>query len=381
VTIYNLSLEVVMSSHVVIEHRHHMHDPMSDHVAHQLKRLFSSFPFVLFLSVIARVTLILYSEWHDAHSVVKYTDVDYRVFSDAAQFVLGRSYSTSVSAGPLAKRISSYYNIGRSGYFFFYCYLSLCYSYLFIVSSPYERATYRYTPLLAVLLIPNHTIHPSFGKYLFALCDIVNGLLIYRLLKHALSQPYRDQKQSGQDKQDVSTKSATNPEERSALLAASHLLNPLVIGISTRGSSESVLSLWVLAALYNAFHEQWDIAAVFIGIGAHWKIYPAFYAISCLSIIGTTVSSGTTPAQGFRPWLRTVLNWRTLRFFLISAGTFFSLGIVCYLMYVIPHISSTERDSLFYADGATHSFMKAIYTICIVWTTVITFLHTFTSLT
>lgn len=47
-----------------------------------------SFRNVLIFSVAIRVSLILYSEWHDAHSVVKYTDVDYRVFSDAAQFLL-----------------------------------------------------------------------------------------------------------------------------------------------------------------------------------------------------------------------------------------------------------------------------------------------------
>lgn len=47
-----------------------------------------SFRNVLLLSVFIRIALILYSEWHDAHSVVKYTDVDYRVFSDAASFLL-----------------------------------------------------------------------------------------------------------------------------------------------------------------------------------------------------------------------------------------------------------------------------------------------------
>ena len=50
-----------------------------------------SFPIVLLFSAFLRVVLILYSEWHDAHSVVKYTDVDYRVFSDAARFLLNPS--------------------------------------------------------------------------------------------------------------------------------------------------------------------------------------------------------------------------------------------------------------------------------------------------
>lgn len=48
----------------------------------------SSFRNVLIVSTLLRIVLILYSEWHDAHSAVKYTDIDYRVFSDAARFIL-----------------------------------------------------------------------------------------------------------------------------------------------------------------------------------------------------------------------------------------------------------------------------------------------------
>ena len=47
-----------------------------------------SFRNIILLSALIRLVLILYSEWHDAHSVVKYTDVDYRVFTDAARFLL-----------------------------------------------------------------------------------------------------------------------------------------------------------------------------------------------------------------------------------------------------------------------------------------------------
>lgn len=61
------------------------------------------FKVLLLAAALLRVGLIVYSEWYDARSVVKYTDVDYRVFSDAAHFTLNPDPSTgNVAQGPLA---------------------------------------------------------------------------------------------------------------------------------------------------------------------------------------------------------------------------------------------------------------------------------------
>lgn len=75
---------------------------------------FPSFRSVLLLSAIIRICLIIYSEWHDAHSVVKYTDVDYRVFSDAAWFMLRPGPgNVNRAQGPSEEIIGYKFNIGR----------------------------------------------------------------------------------------------------------------------------------------------------------------------------------------------------------------------------------------------------------------------------
>lgn len=46
-----------------------------------------TFTHIIILALAIRLLLIVYAEFHDARSVMKYTDVDYRVFSDAARFI------------------------------------------------------------------------------------------------------------------------------------------------------------------------------------------------------------------------------------------------------------------------------------------------------
>jgi phosphatidylinositol glycan class M len=67
-----------------------------------------SFQTVILVSIVLRIALILYSEWHDARSVVKYTDVDYRVFSDAARFILHPT-SQNVARGPWSLAFEKYF--------------------------------------------------------------------------------------------------------------------------------------------------------------------------------------------------------------------------------------------------------------------------------
>ena len=129
---------------------------------------------------------------------------------------------------------------------------------------------------------------------------------------------------------------------RATLLVALHLLNPVVIGISTRGSSESVLTLLVLLTLFCALRGWWDRTAVFLGLCTHWKIYPVIYGVSCVGVIGVERlerqrgcgEKKNARARGvFSRMVRCIdvlVNAKTARFALISGGTFFILGALMY---------------------------------------------------
>ncbi|TRM62599.1 PIG-M-domain-containing protein [Schizophyllum amplum] len=213
---------------------------------------------VLVLAIIIRFGLIVYSEWHDAHSVVKYTDIDI---------------------------------------------------------APYTRETYRYTPLLALLMLPNEWLHPSFGKYLFAACDIVNGLIIYRLL-----------------------------------------------------CSEAILSTLVLLTLYAALKKRWDAAAVLLGVSTHWKIYPFVYGVGCLGVITSEGMQrrGKTMPPATLAYYAALANWRTLRFLAISAGTFFALGLGCYAIWGYPFLYESYLYHLHRLDHR-HNFSPYFYLVYLSW--------------
>ena len=171
-----------------------------------------------FAALAVRVLLIFYSKYHDSIADKTggpyYTDVDYRVITDAAELV---------------------YN-GHS---------------------PYERQTYRYTPILSWITLPNVSIDPSFGKYLFSFADVIVGLSIERIL--------------------VKYNKKSNYVSR-----LMWLFNPIVISISTRGSPESLIGVLVMTTLDLILHERYTLGAFVMALSVHYKIYPFIYSTSIL---------------------------------------------------------------------------------------------------
>jgi phosphatidylinositol glycan class M len=249
-------------------------------------------PGPLYLSAaLLRLIFLLYGLWQDANSPVKYTDIDYLVFTDAARFV---------SRG----------------------------------QSPYERETYRYTPILAWLLLPtahktgNPLVDAAFfssGKLLFAAADLVAGWLLERVLARSMDAP------------------------TARKYAAIWLLNPMVATISTRGSSEGLLGVLVMALLSAVMARRVTLAGLLLGFGVHFKIYPFIYAPAIVWWMDREMmGSQSQPSKKESSVLSKLLAFITparLQLAITSLATFLALNLWMYILYaplppphlILPH--------------------------------------------
>ncbi|KAK6349362.1 GPI mannosyltransferase 1 [Orbilia blumenaviensis] len=242
---------------------------------------------VLILSSLLRLTFLFYGLYQDATSVFKYTDIDYLVFTDAARYVSN-------------------------------------------FSSPYLRETYRYTPLLSWLLLPT-TFQPqflwfSFGKLLFAVGDILAGYLIIQVLQIYGFTTTRAMK-----------------------YASLWLLNPMVATISTRGSSEGLLGVIVIALLWSVEKRRVVLSGAILGFAVHFKIYPFIYALSILLWMEPPNQRDlASKIKGF-------ITKDRLVFSITALTTFMALNIAMYAIYGHPFIVHTFLHHLTRLDHR-HNF-------------------------
>ncbi|PWY77019.1 hypothetical protein BO70DRAFT_388400 [Aspergillus heteromorphus CBS 117.55] len=242
-------------------------------------------------ALLLRLTLLLYGIYQDTTSALKYTDIDYLVFTDASHYT-------------------------RQGL------------------SPYARDTYRYTPLLAWLLLPTSLTIPSSpllttllfssGKILFLLSDLLAGWLITK----SLVQAY------GMD------------APRARKYAAGWLLNPMVANISTRGSSEGVLCVLVVGMVWAALGRRVWLAGAVLGVSVHLKIYPFVYGVAIVWWLGG--SGSRTPILSFITKDRIILT-------LSSLFTFAALNALMYALYSTPFLQHTFLHHLTRIDHR-HNF-------------------------
>ncbi|XP_017884344.1 GPI mannosyltransferase 1 [Ceratina calcarata] len=160
-----------------------------------------------------RVTLVYYSNFHDKTFNVPYTDVDYKVFTDAARHMVKGS-------------------------------------------SPFDRDTYRYSPLLALLLTPNIFLNENCGKILFSLIDILVAVLIKKIL----------------------TLQKCN-EKLQRISLFTWLYNPVTIVISTRGNADSLAVLLVMQTLYLFLQDRFVLTGLMHALSIHFRLYPIVFSL------------------------------------------------------------------------------------------------------
>jgi len=193
---------------------------------------------LIIFSFLFRISLMLYGELQDRYFNVKYTDIDYHVFSDGARHVTQGN-------------------------------------------SPFLRDTYRYTPLLAILLSPNIYLFYSFGKVVFILCDVFCGVLIREILL---------------------MRGVNN--NCSLLCCSLWLLNPVTATVSSRGNAEPLITGLILLTIYLLMIKWTVVASISYGLAVHMKIYPVIYALPLYLFLnshysGKAVSMTTPTKNGF----------------------------------------------------------------------------------
>lgn len=227
-------------------------------------------------------------------------------------------------------------------------------------NSPYDRATYRYTPVLSWLLLPNVLVR-VWGKLVFCAADLIIGVLLYRIL----------------------VLRGTGPRGAAAY-AAAFLCHPFTINVSSRGNADSIVCVAVLMTLYLLLKGRDLAAAVAFAVAVHIKIYPIIYALPIVLFLdaayapadfalpGVDCFASRVAAAGSRfgflgqcisnsaSWLVQFLTWRRLRFGIVSGGLFIAATAVLYGIYGYTFLYETYLYHLVRTDNR-HNFSPYFY--------------------
>lgn len=279
---------------------------MSSKLVNKMRQL--PFSGHLLINMLIRLALIKYGEFMDAHSEVPYTDVDYQVVTDGAEHIRNNS-------------------------------------------SPYLRHTYRYSPLLAMAVLPNLTLNMNFGKVLFASCDLLIGILIKAIVCNEFKRTFLNNSRAVISRINNKNRAEGNkkPMEEHILEGAINdklsrkyelvgewsayfwLYNPLTMVIGTRGNGDAISSCLVLLSIYylqlprqgmtNAF-----VAGLFHGLAIHLRLYPIFFSLAYFLVLGQT------PIDTVTKFFKAVLRPNGKQVALVL-GTLISLATVTAYFY------------------------------------------------
>lgn len=232
---------------------------------HKFKQI--NYKYHLLCGLLIRFIVIQYGNYHDENYSVPFTDIDYKVFTDAGRHILNNT-------------------------------------------SPFNRHTYRYSPIIAILSIPNILVHCSFGKILFSIIDLIVALCIRFIVKNSIKE-YENYKQKPEcrtiknegkltmrsllaEKQLGKKHGSRNRRKDKTLdIKKSEidiigdismlvwLYNPMTIAIATRGNCDSIAGLIVLVTLYILqFKKRPFLAGLVHGLAVHIRLYPIAYSLA-----------------------------------------------------------------------------------------------------
>ncbi|KAM3966711.1 GPI mannosyltransferase 1-like [Aphomia sociella] len=267
---------------------------------------FPNLPFAYHLmnGAIIRFLLIVYGDFHDKQYDVPYTDVDYKVFSDAARNVLNNN-------------------------------------------SPYKRHTYRYSPLIAYLMVPNIVITKNFGKTLFSIFDLLVAIAIKILVEHQFQ-----------------TKDKEKLSKVAVYCSLFWLYNPMSIGISTRGNADSVPCLFIILSLLFLQTDifkglvNYALSGILLGISLHLRLYPlAFSFPMYLSLGKYKISRKSSIKEGL---LSLIPNKQQIILAHSCITTLFILTYIMYVLYGYEFLFETYIYHLFRQD-TKHNFSVLFY--------------------
>jgi len=236
--------------------------------------------------------------------------------------------------------------------------------------SPFARATYRYSPLLALLLVPGALLAAAlppalgaplgalWGKALFCGGDLAAARLTFGLLR----------------RRGLGARAA-------AWAAAAALLSPLAVNVSSRGSADSLVVALVLLTLDLLFRRRELLAAAALGLATHLRIYPIVYALPLVLFLDEHSAAPAAAAReaarvaaaaarapaALRPALRpllALLSPRRAAFALAAGGTFLALGAasaaLCGGDYLrealLYHLTRADTRHNFSAAACSRSF-------------------------
>ncbi|EPZ34368.1 Peptidase M41 domain-containing protein [Rozella allomycis CSF55] len=256
---------------------------------------------IFMLSFLLRIGILLYGEWQDKNMEVKFTDIDYSVFTDGAKYILQGE-------------------------------------------SPYKRATYRYTPILAALLTPNIYWFNAFGKVMFCTFDIIAAYLMLKISNSNISNS----------------------------LICFWLFNPMIFTISARGNAESMVCTFVLLSILLVKRQKILAASIVYGFTVHLKIYSLLYSVPLYFYLDK--GSGLWP---------NVFTKKRMQFAFMSFFFFMTINFMLYSRYGFEFIYETFLYHVVRKDHR-HNFSVYFYHIYLTFfekdsliTSILTFLPQF----